>query len=443
MATRQSAEDFFDYRARGGGVLGGSGPPGTDPGASRKDRLMRIIAAIADAVAAEEVYEAVVDQVVAVLDGSSAGLWLVDEGGAGATLVRSVGYTGEGREAIARVSLEAASNLPVIDAMRTGAPVWIPSQAELLEAYPHLASVVSPGRTYRISCLPIVVHGQTLGAIGITFDHAPPIDAELREFLMLVVRYCGQALERLRLLEYERRSRAQAESAATRMGVLSRASGAFSEAGSDLSLLLQAIVEQVTLEHSDMCGIFLVSARADTLEVAAVHHRDPEVSAAMRALIEASPPRMGEGLVGRVAVTGESVLLSPIDGEAMLTMAAPVYREWLRRYLPRSMLVVPLRARGRNIGVLSASRLEGARSSRSRTGSCSRSWRSGPPWRSRAVVSTWRTIKDACVPKCSTGSRARSSPPIGSRRSSRPRSTRWSERSTPAAHRSWSSIRTA
>src|SRR5258708_38318226 len=60
------------------------------------DRLLRITAAIADAVTTEQVYEAIVDRVGAALEATSAGLWLVRGGGTNALRWRSYGYSPAG-----------------------------------------------------------------------------------------------------------------------------------------------------------------------------------------------------------------------------------------------------------------------------------------------------------------------------------------------------------
>ncbi len=177
----------------------------------RAERLMRITAAIADAVGAEHVFRAVVDEVAAALDASSAGLWLVSEDGQSATLVRAFGYQARQLPELQAATLGIGGQLPIVDCLRLGEPIWITSQTELLMRYPRLQGLVTVGRSYRICCLPIIVRGKTIAGLAFTFDHPAPTDPALRDFLMLVSRYSGQALERLRLLEAERTSRTQAE----------------------------------------------------------------------------------------------------------------------------------------------------------------------------------------------------------------------------------------
>jgi PAS domain S-box-containing protein len=179
--------------------------------ADRGQRLLTVTAAIADAVTPVEVYDAIVDQVAAAIGASTAGLWLLDAAGRTGLLVRSHGYTQGGRDLLKELRLDGDQRLPVLEALRSGRPLWIDSQAELLASFPHLQAHVTPGRSYRIACLPVLAQGQTLGTLAFTFDGAPPVDDDQRAFLLLVARYSGQALERLRLLRAEQQSRARAE----------------------------------------------------------------------------------------------------------------------------------------------------------------------------------------------------------------------------------------
>jgi len=175
----------------------------------RMERLNKITAAIADAVSTEQVFEAVVDQVGAAIEASSAALWLVRDDSA--CLARASGYSEPARRAVESISLEREGAFPVADSLRDGKPVWLTSQEDLVRRYPHLASIATQRKSYRIACLPLAAGDRTVGALGFTFDDPRPIDGEEQNVLLLVARYATQALERLRLLEAEQNSRGRAE----------------------------------------------------------------------------------------------------------------------------------------------------------------------------------------------------------------------------------------
>ena len=183
-----------------------------DARTQRTERLAKITSAIADAVTAEQVFEAVVDQTRAALGASSAALWLTGGRQAVARLVRADGYGDEPARRFAAISLEGVpAPTPIVDAIRNRQLVWIASRDELVARYPNLAGSMTPGRHYGVVCLPVVTTGQTLGAIGLTFEDARTLDDDEAHFLLLIARYCGQALERLRLLAVEQQSRLRAE----------------------------------------------------------------------------------------------------------------------------------------------------------------------------------------------------------------------------------------
>jgi len=175
------------------------------------ERLTRVTAAIAEAVTAEQVYQAVVDQTAAALGATTAGLWLFREAENVARLCRSGGYD-EGRSGpVATLTMHDPAPVPVVDAIQTGGLIAIATRAKLLSRYPEAAHMMAGIPACAIVCLPLATPGRRLGALALTFDERHELDDAERSFLLLVGRYSGQALERVRLLEEERDSRARAE----------------------------------------------------------------------------------------------------------------------------------------------------------------------------------------------------------------------------------------
>jgi signal transduction histidine kinase len=117
--------------------------------------------------------------------------------------------------------------------------------------------VATPGRAYRICCLPIIVRGKTLAGLGFTFDDPEVMDASQRDFLLLVSRYSGQALERLRLLEAERRSRAAAESARAQAELLYDLARALIEARSLAQVFDPALDAIARALGTSRCAVLL------------------------------------------------------------------------------------------------------------------------------------------------------------------------------------------
>ena len=175
------------------------------------ERLMRVTSAIAEAVTTDQVFQAVVDQTAAALGASSAGLWLVRDDEPVARLCHIGGDSDLRTRAMATLPLEGPASFPIADAIRTGELVWIGSLSELTARYPHFPRSTTPDAHKAVVCLPLAIPGRRLGALALTFhEERQPGEAE-RTFLLLIGRYSGQALERVRLLEDEKESRARAE----------------------------------------------------------------------------------------------------------------------------------------------------------------------------------------------------------------------------------------
>ena len=318
----------------------------------RSDRLMQITAAIADAVTREEVFEAVVDRAAIALGASIAGLWLLDEDRS-VRLARGFGYPAASMESLVHVPLDTSPSFPVLDSIRSGQPTWLGSPGELRERYPHLAA---PPHPQTLALLPLGVQGHARGSLVFTFDHRESLDADERQLLMLVARYASQAVERLSLLDAERRSRAQSESAAQRLAVLSRASRVLADSRSDLADVLRAVTDEVVPECADSCAIGL-QADGEAFSVVACVHRDPDLTEPLRELL--SKTNFAQETMFRVGMTGEELFLREHDFAEFIAKAQPAVGQWFAAHPPGSLYVVPLRAGGNVIGTLASFREKG------------------------------------------------------------------------------------
>lgn len=320
--------------------------------ATRSERLLRVTAAIAEAVDAEQVLQAVVDRMAVALGATSVGLWLLSNDGARLNLVRSVGYPRQLEQLLASAPLEGLAVFPAVDAVRRKAPLWFAPSHELERAYPGSAELAAPsGVASSVACLPLVSQCVARGCIVFSFADERILEPRERDFLLLVVRYAGQALERLLLLEAERGLRTQSDAAAARLALLARASSAFAVASPLLGNLFGAIAEQVTSGYADGCCIVVRSGQAqDRLELAAVSHRDPLAVESYRETLATQPFELGRGLLGTVAETGKPVLLGRVDQALIQHAASPSTVRWLEQHPPASIVVVPLKASGSSVG---------------------------------------------------------------------------------------------
>ncbi len=306
------------------------------------ERLLKITSAFADAVTTAEVFEAVVDHVGAAVGASTTALWLTDDDGRVARLARSIGYSAASAQAFEVLLLDGGMATPVTDAIRRGEPIWIASQAALLRAYPHLASAVTAGRSYRISCLPLVSNGRTRGALGLTIEEERETTEEERSFLLLVARYASQAIERLRMFEAEHRLRAEADAAAARMSELSHAS-------QQLYRFAHTAVSAEQVEEVFEAALDAIEGALGTDRAAILLFDDDGVMRfrAWRGLSDAYRRAVeGHSPWPRDATAPQAVLVPDVALDPSLAAYAPLFRD--ERI--GSLAFIPLVTRGRLLG---------------------------------------------------------------------------------------------
>ncbi|MGH2636470.1 MAG: PAS domain S-box protein [Actinomycetota bacterium] len=153
-----------------------------------------------------------------------------------------------------------------------------------------------------------------------------------------------------KLFESERAARAQVEQAHARVAFLAEASVILG--GSlDYRRTLAKIARLIVPRLADWCSVDLAEADG-TIQSVAVAHADPDRVALVREYRRRYPPDLTlEGGVADVIATGEPVIhpeVSPEQLERMMT--DPERRSLLQELGLRSVMVVPLKARGQAIG---------------------------------------------------------------------------------------------
>jgi len=173
--------------------------------ATRLARLQEVTAALAGTRSAAAVADVVLRQGLAALDAQAGSLALLTPGGVALEIIAAVGYAPEAVHAYRQFPLEAP--LPLADAVRTGAPILLPSAAAWAARYPGVEEHTATGNA-AAAAVPLRVDERVLGGLGLSFAAARPFSAEDRSFLVALAGQCAQALERTRLDEAERAARA-------------------------------------------------------------------------------------------------------------------------------------------------------------------------------------------------------------------------------------------
>lgn len=202
-------------------------------------------------------------------------------------------------------------------------------------------------------CLPLGVDGRRLGVISLGFPEQRIPDNKELQFLTVFADTCAQALERLRALE-------AARTAAARIGLLADVSIALAQS-LDYRTTLTTVARLTVPTLADWCAVEILDN--GTLTTLAVEHSDPGKVAMALTYQQRYPPDPA-ATTGpyNVVKTGRPELYPEITDEMLVATARDEDHLRLTRDLGlASVIVVPLTARGRTLGVITLVSAESGR----------------------------------------------------------------------------------
>jgi len=219
----------------------------------------------------------------------------------------------------------------------------LPPELRLKPPYSGLKAI----RTKSFVVVPMIARGRTVGLL--TADNkrsGAPILPQTVDLLQNFASHAAVAVENARLFqELEVRSRELARSV-EELKALGEVSRAVSST-LDLQTVLSTIVARaVQLSGTDSGVIYEYDEGAQEFRLRAAHAMEAELSGAL----QASPPRLGEGAVGKAAAIGAPVQVADIlhEREFAATRIRPIFA----RSGYRSILAVPLLLEARIMGGL-------------------------------------------------------------------------------------------
>lgn len=189
-------------------------------------------------------------------------------------------------------------------------------------------------------------------ALGLTFSGSPPGDPSPRHYVASYFPVkVGEAVEGLGAVVADITDQKRVEEA---LRFLAEASARLS--GSlDLGTTLESVARLVVERLADYCLVDLFSEDGQRLERLAAQAREPEVRRALQDSLRFPPPPESDSPLSQPLRTGRPELVGEVSEEWLeRTAVSAEHRQLLEVLRPRSVMVVPLVARGRTLGVLSA-----------------------------------------------------------------------------------------
>ncbi|HEX3904025.1 MAG TPA: GAF domain-containing protein, partial [Polyangia bacterium] len=207
--------------------------------------------------------------------------------------------------------------------------------------------------------VPLRIHDRSIGELTLVRfrPEALPFDEHDLELAQNLAAQAALAISNAQLLAATRLEAAERTRMAERLRILADASREFSATTDDQDRLLEAVARRLGELVGDMCVIRPITQDGEWLEATgAVYHRDPALLAATREVMSLGRQRVGEGISGRVAATGEAVLTPTISSSDFAALNEPRRRPLIERLGVGSALALPLLCRGKVVGVANLAR---------------------------------------------------------------------------------------
>jgi PAS domain S-box-containing protein len=311
--------------------------------ADQASRLQRVTERLAGAITPQQVLDAVLTEGLRAAEARAGAIGLLSDDGRSIDLLAQSGYTGPIFEKYGHFSVEA--DLPMSYVIRSGEPLFLESRAERNKLFPNLEGLGEDG--HAIAVLPLALEGRTLGVIALSFGENMRFGEERRQMKITLARQAAQALERSRLYAAE-------QSARQRLSFIAEASELLASS-LDYEQTLRRVARLAVPRLADWCAIDMVGPDGE-IQRLAVAHEDPDKVKWAHELQERYPPDPEAQLgVSQVIRSGKPEFLPELS-EDLLEEAIgddEELREIVEKLGLRSVITVPLNARGRTLGALS------------------------------------------------------------------------------------------
>jgi signal transduction histidine kinase len=306
--------------------------------AARTARLHALNASLAPELSAWDVAAVVIRHAVESLHARAGAIALAAPDGRTGSIVRSPDHPGH----------PGAPDGPLAWTLGSGQPVFVESAAEWRSRFPGAAA--GTRRRGSVAAVPLISPGGPSSALELEFAHDRRFGPEDRNFITTLAGQGARALERARLYQAEHAARQRAEAAGERLAFLAEVSQVLASS-LDYRATLSAVARLAVPRLADWCAVDIVDADG-RLRRLAISHADPaKVDAvwAMSHRYREAP----EDPVPQVIRSAKAQVIPEIPDELLRRFARDEqHLVALRTFGLRSLLIVPLTARGRTLGAM-------------------------------------------------------------------------------------------
>jgi len=146
----------------------------------------------------------------------------------------------------------------------------------------------------------------------------------------------------------------------SRIEILSRTAHELAAAKGDIEALIDLVARRLGEIIGESCAVRLLDETGEVTETA-FFHVDPEIQSAARAAMANGPQPLGTGIAHKVIASRRAIRVPEVDPAAVIAQAPEGLRPMLEVLKVRSLLAVPLNARGRTLGIATLLRSRGDR----------------------------------------------------------------------------------
>jgi PAS domain S-box-containing protein len=310
--------------------------------ADRAGRLQRVTERLAGALTPQQVLDAILTEGLRAAEARAGAIGSLSEDGEAIELLAQRGYEGPVLEDWSRFPVSA--DLPMSYVARTGEPLFLESKAERNRLFPNLEGAGQDG--HALAVLPLGVEGRLLGVIALSFGDDMVFSDERRQMKITLARQAAQALDRARLYEAEQAAR-------QRLAVVAEASELLASS-LDYQQTLTRLARLAVPRLADWCAIDMVRDNG-SIERLTVAHQDPAKLRLASDLQQTRPPDPDAPHgVPHVIRTGKAEFMPEIPQSLLDDSIGDdeELREIVEELGLRSLICVPLTARGRTLGAL-------------------------------------------------------------------------------------------